>query len=91
MNIDLDSLTRHADGHVCWLGRSRLNIWALGEPVLDGNDEGAPIDVRPHPSCLWTFPYHPMYLFLVNMAAIGSVLAKVPVRSPKVSFADGSW
>jgi hypothetical protein len=32
-----------------------------------------------------------MYLFLVNMAAIGSVLAKVPVRSPKVSFADGSW
>lgn len=36
--------------------------------------------------------YHPMYLFLVNMAAIGTVLLRVLPISPKLpSFGAGCW
>lgn len=35
--------------------------------------------------------YHPIYLFLVNMAAIGMVLLNVLLMSPAPSFAAGCW
>jgi len=37
------------------------------------------------------YAYQPMYLFLVNIAAIGKVLPKVLLKSEGVSFTEGSW
>lgn len=37
------------------------------------------------------YTYHPMYLFRVNIAAIGIVLLMVPLKSAGFSLATGAW
>lgn len=89
--FSIDTLTRHSHGEVCWLRRSFSRFRTLRKPSLNGEDHRAPTRNQAISSISTVIPYQPMYLFLVNIAAIGNVLPIVLLKSDEPSFVTGSW
>ena len=84
----IERLTRHSNRH-----NPRLTstcALALSQPTLGRKDNRSPIPHQFPSASSQESTYHPINLLRVNMAAIGIVLARVPLKSVELSFA-GVW
>jgi hypothetical protein len=84
------TLTSHHYGEDCRLALRSSRGGILREPGLNGEHDRSPMIAQPRSLVSRYNTYHPMYLFLVNIAAIGSVLLRVLLMSAPSSFAIGS-